>query len=64
MGYVLFTCLCNGIDVATIQPWTVKYRRAEESGSVQTAHLHSPNDHIRVQHKDSYELLEVGDSLL
>ncbi|KAF8560070.1 hypothetical protein OG21DRAFT_1502415 [Imleria badia] len=43
-------------------PWTVKYRRAEEPESVQTAILRSPNDNIRVKKKGSYELLGVSDS--
>lgn len=42
------------------QPWTVKFRRAEEPESMQTVNLRSPNDYIRVKNKGSYELLEVG----
>lgn len=42
------------------QPWTIKYRRAEEPESIQTVTSRSPNDYIRVKSKGLYELLEVG----
>ncbi|KAF9245820.1 hypothetical protein BU15DRAFT_85502 [Melanogaster broomeanus] len=42
--------------------WTIKYRRAEEPESIKTEKLKSPNDHIHVRNRGTYELLEVFDS--
>ncbi|KAH7930605.1 hypothetical protein BV22DRAFT_1191200 [Leucogyrophana mollusca] len=43
-------------------PWTVKYRRMEDPGRVQTVTVRSPNDHIHVKEKGLYEIIDVADS--
>jgi nucleoporin POM152 len=43
----------------TLQPWRIKYRRAEAEREILTSTLTTPNDHLHVTEKGLYEILEV-----
>ncbi|EIW87006.1 hypothetical protein CONPUDRAFT_44325 [Coniophora puteana RWD-64-598 SS2] len=44
------------------KPWKIRYRLRDSSGRIETATLTSPNDHLPVLQKGTYELVYVQDA--
>ncbi|KLO20595.1 hypothetical protein SCHPADRAFT_863370 [Schizopora paradoxa] len=43
-------------------PWRIKYQRTDPADLPRTTMIHSPNDHLSIDKKGVYKLLEVSDS--